>query len=155
MQTVEMIIERYDEQIKSFARSIAKDRDLADDMVQDTYLKIINNQLLLVRLKPSQIRSWLFQVIKNLLIDKKRERELVAFVEVYEPVVDPQFEKKWLIETMISHLNDEEQLLIRQKYWLGRNSSEIAREFDMPKSTVRWKLSEAIKKLRILANIER
>ncbi len=154
MQTVDMIIEKFDEQIKGFAFSIAKDRDLADDIVQDTYLKIINNQLLLARLKPSQIRSWLFKVIKNLLINKKRERVFVAFAEVYEPVVEPQFEKKWLIRTMISHLSDEEQLLIKQKYWLGRNSSEIARALDMPKSTVRWKLSGAIKKLRNLADLD-
>lgn len=75
MDKIEEIIIDYSDLIADYALSIAHDKDLADDIVQDCYLKIINNNLLLARLTSNQIRSWLFTVIKNILIDKKRKKE--------------------------------------------------------------------------------
>ena len=76
MNIINDIIEKYDDMIRCYALSISKDKFLADDIAQDCYLKVINNSLLLQRLKPSQVKSWLFTVIKNILIDKKRKKQV-------------------------------------------------------------------------------
>ncbi|MBN2830355.1 MAG: RNA polymerase sigma factor [Candidatus Cloacimonetes bacterium] len=148
MKTLEEIIEQYDDLIRSFALSKAKDRDLADDIVQETYLRVINNHLLLSRLSHSQIRSWLFTVIKNILIDKKRQKEMIELTENYNPSYDSDFELNANVEKLVSMLPEDEKAIVHFKYWQGMNSKEIAEMMDLPPSTVRWKLNKALNRLR-------
>ncbi len=149
MDKIEEIIVEYSELIADYALSIARDKDLADDMVQDCYLKIINNSLLLARLTPNQIRSWLFTVIKNILIDKKRKERIenisLGVVTSYEDnlVLTTQVEK------LLAELPEEERDIVYSKYWLGMNSQEIAQDLEISPSTVRWKLKKALDRLRV------
>lgn len=148
MDKIEEIIVEYSDLIADYALSIAHDKDLADDIGQDCYLKIINNQLLLSRLTPSQIRSWLFTVIKNILIDKKRKRRVENIPLEIATSYDDNILLTTQVEKLLDELPEDERNIVYNKYWLGMNSQEIASELEVSPSTVRWKLQKAMGRLR-------
>ncbi len=148
MDKIEEIIIDYSDLIADYALSIAHDKDLADDIVQDCYLKIINNNLLLARLTPNQIRSWLFTVIKNILIDKKRKKRIENIPLEIATSYEDNLVLTSQVEILLDYLPEDERNIIYNKYWLGMNSQEIAGEMNMSASTVRWKLQKALSSLR-------
>ncbi len=148
MDKIEEIINDYSDLIADYALSIAHDKDLADDIVQDCYLKIINNNLLLARLTPNQIRSWLFTVIKNILIDKKRKKRIENIPLEIATSYEDNLVLTSQVEILLDYLPEDERNIIYNKYWLGMNSQEIAGEMDLSASTVRWKLQKALSSLR-------
>jgi RNA polymerase sigma-70 factor (ECF subfamily) len=148
MDKIEEIISEYSDLIADYALSIAHDKDLADDIMQDCYLKIINNNLLLARLTPNQIRSWLFTVIKNILIDKKRKKRIENIPLEIATSYEDNLVLTSQVEILLDYLPEDERNIIYNKYWLGMNSQEIAGEMNMSASTVRWKLQKALSSLR-------
>jgi RNA polymerase sigma-70 factor (ECF subfamily) len=50
--------------------------------------------------------------------------------------------------TLLSKLSDKFRDVVFKRYWLGMNSSEIARVMSVPASTVRWRLHTALKLLK-------
>ncbi len=151
MQILDEIIDKYDDMMRCYALSITKDESLADDIVQDCYLKIINNALLIKQLKSSQVRSWLFKVIKNILIDKKRKEKLLNIVSDVQEKSNFNPELEVYVEQLLDKLDEEEREIVHCRYWLGMNSKEVAKELEVPASTVRWKLTKILKKLRMYA----
>ena len=56
--------------LRAFARSLAQDRTLADDLVQETVLKAWENQH---QYAPgTNLRAWLFRILRNQLVDHYR-----------------------------------------------------------------------------------
>jgi len=60
--------------LRRFARYLARDADLADDLVQDCLMRAIEN---LEKWRPgTNLRAWLFVIIRNLFLNKKRRQKL-------------------------------------------------------------------------------
>jgi len=65
------IYDRYYAKVKKFILSLVKDEWVADDLIQETFLKIENN---LKNLKdPSKLSSWIFRIAYNLCQDHFRQ----------------------------------------------------------------------------------
>ncbi len=148
MDKIEEIIVEYSELIADYSLSIARDKDLADDIGQECYLKIINNSLLLARLTPNQIRSWLFTVIKNILIDKKRKKRIENIPLEIAMSYEDNIVLTTQVEKLLEELPEDERNIVYGKYWLGMNSQEIGQDLEISPSTVRWKLKRALDRLR-------
>lgn len=58
--------------LRAFARSLARDADRADDLVQETIVKALGN---LDRFEPgTNVRAWLFTILRNLFFSELRKR---------------------------------------------------------------------------------
>ena len=67
---LEELYRRYYGQVLMFIVRIVQDRDLAEDLVQETFLRIYNNR---TSWQPrSKFTSWLYRIARNLCIDEKR-----------------------------------------------------------------------------------
>lgn len=116
MDKIEEIIVEYSELIADYSLSIARDKDLADDIGQECYLKIINNSLLLARLTPNQIRSWLFTVIKNILIDKKRKKRIENIPLEIAMSYEDNIVLTTQVEKLLEELPEDERNIVYSKY---------------------------------------
>ncbi len=122
---------------------------LAEDLVQEAFLRALINAGLLEELSPGRRRAWMYRTIKNLYIDRKRR-------EAFETVVD-QLPEEGQDETQYARIDDalllsllaeDEKILFVLRYLEGYNSAELGKLFGLPAGTVRSKLSGARKHLR-------
>jgi RNA polymerase sigma-70 factor (ECF subfamily) len=66
------LIERYAHRLRGFVRRVANSESEADDLVQDTWLRILRG---LPGLRdPKRLRAWLFGIAHRVLIDRLRLR---------------------------------------------------------------------------------
>ncbi|MBD3268202.1 sigma-70 family RNA polymerase sigma factor [bacterium] len=69
-EALDVLYQRYYRPVLAFIYRLVQDRQLAEDLVQETFLRVYNNRL---SWKPkSKFTSWLYRIARNLCIDEKR-----------------------------------------------------------------------------------
>lgn len=123
----------------------SNNRALAEDIVQDAFMRALENAHVINDLTTSQCRSWLYKTAKNIFIDRIRRINK-------EPI--PQLEliceddlSEIMVRQLCSQLSVEERELFWLRYMEGYNSSELGKIYDLSPSTVRARLLSARKKI--------
>lgn len=130
------------------------DRAAADDVVQETLLRAWRTQRTNDPERGS-IRSWLFTVARNLVVDQYRtaqNRHEVTVDEMPEVATADRSDHLFqsiLIETALSELSLEHRAPIVHAYYAGRTVPEIARELDLPEGTVKSRLHYGLRALKL------
>ncbi len=143
--------------IYGYALSFLKNTQDAEDVMQDTYLKIRESASLY---KPQgKPMAWVLTVVKNLCLMKFRERAKTT--ETSEAETLPDFstvahtEDKVILESLFRILSDEEREIVLLHAVSGLKHREIAKLLGLQLSTVLSKYSRATKKLKSgLADME-
>ena len=73
------LIELHQSQIYSFIYSKINDRDLADDIFQDTFIKVINKLKQNCYNEEGKFLSWVMRIAHNLVIDHFRASKKMQF----------------------------------------------------------------------------
>lgn len=138
--------------VYAFVLSILKNHDDALDVMQDTYLKIRAAAHLYQPMgKPM---AWVFTIARNLAMSKLRSQKQNINVQVgdiendlaFSYITDP--EDRIILQTVLMILNDQEREIILLHAVSGLTHREIARNLDMPLSTVLSKYNRGLKKLK-------
>lgn len=149
---IEELYDKYENHLLRFARSLTGGTGEAEDLVQETFLRAMSNTALLEILPDYQVKSWLFKVLKNCLIDKKRREKYEQLTELNEQVcelaAETDMDLKILMKEAMSILPEKSRDIVYKRYWLGMNSREIADILSIPASTVRYHLSSALNLLK-------
>jgi RNA polymerase sigma-70 factor (ECF subfamily) len=94
---MDLTLAAYDEHqrsLASFAFSLTRDREVADDLVQESFTRLIT-ELEKGRV-PENIQAWLFRVCSNLVISGARRRSVaqrfMAQITPQDPEVDAEIE---------------------------------------------------------------
>lgn len=133
------------------AYSILKQRDEAQDAVQEVIFRLWKNRKSLDRSK--NLRSFCMRMVKNYCIDiTRRQKHFENYVEdekcyQYEK---PVHEKRDLIEKIqveLIRLSDQQRLAIELKDFQGYSYEEISDMLEMPVNTIRVNVSRGRKKL--------
>lgn len=83
-QTIETIWEKFSPQLKKFILSRVSDHSVAEDILQDVFIKV---QSKIGSLKdPARIESWIYQITRNTIIDHYRTTKILAEVPQDLPV---------------------------------------------------------------------
>src|SRR5438552_5874022 len=70
------LVRRYERPIFSLIYRMVRDRELAEDLAQDTFIKVLNH---IDRYRPEfKLSSWLFKIANNVAIDHLRRRQLAT-----------------------------------------------------------------------------
>jgi len=149
IELIEDLYDSYSRKLTSYARSLCKDGDCAQELVQETFTRAVQNGELLAILPEYKRRSWLFTVLKNCFVDlKNREKREVPIEEDMENT--EEFDVDLFIDSRIflASLPENMRDIVFKRYWLGMNSSEIAKELSLPPGTVRYNLHLAMNKAR-------
>src|SRR3569832_1617691 len=68
------LIRRYERPVFSLIYRMVRDRELAEDLAQDTFVKVLSH---IDRYRPEfKLSSWLFKIANNVAIDHLRKRQL-------------------------------------------------------------------------------
>ncbi|WP_308910385.1 RNA polymerase sigma factor [Pseudokordiimonas caeni] len=149
-------LENLDEEIphlSRYARSLVRDGDGSDDLLQTTLELAVRNQH---RFAPgTNLRRWLFTIMRNAHIDNRRK---LARRGHHVPIEDwyhevhcaPSQEKRIELLEVVSRLKDlrrEEQRVIQLSIFNGWPHDRIARQMGIAVGTVKSRLSRARRNL--------
>src|SRR5581483_12270211 len=68
------LVRRYERPVFSIIYRMVRDREVAEDLAQDTFVKVLNH---IDRYRPEfKLSSWLFKIANNVAIDHLRRRQL-------------------------------------------------------------------------------
>jgi RNA polymerase sigma-70 factor, ECF subfamily len=165
------IIRRYQRPIYSLIYRMVRNRELAEDLAQDTFIKMLNG---IGSYRPEyKFSSWIFKIANNAAIDHLRRRELdtlsldgsphaegteaieattLQIGDGAESQLDEVASKELglQIESAIGHLRPEYRNCILLRHVEGRPYEEIAEILDLPLGTVKTYIHRARNELRAL-----
>lgn len=140
----------YPELIRWCCRA-CQDQALAEDLVQETFLRALQNADTIEDLNLSQCRAWLYRTMKNLLYDRYRRTVLEA-EHLQQPDEETAYWDQGIQqienELILQKLTPEDRMLFTLRYMEGYNASEISEMLSMPPGTIRAKLSRCRKLLK-------
>lgn len=138
--------------VYSYALSILRHREDAEDAAQETFLKIrAAAHLYRPQGKPL---AWIFTIARNICLMKFRQRSRLSPVPIEEQREELDFsqieerEDRMVLEAAFTVLSQEERQIIMLHAVTGLKHREVSALLRMPLSTVLSKYSRGIKKLR-------
>lgn len=163
------LVRRYERPVFSLVYRMVRDRETAEDLAQDAFVKVLNH---IDKYSPEfKFSSWLFKIANNVAIDHLRRRKLetvsmdgnpnattaaeveASTIEIgsdQESALD-ELEAKELgsaIERAIAALRPEYRACIMLRHVEGRSYEEIAATLDLPLGTVKTYIHRARHELR-------
>lgn len=147
-------------QLYGFLLSLTKNKEDAEDLLQNTYIKIRNGSHLYK--KQGTPMTWMCAIAKNQFLDFARKygkNRNVDFGEVENYVSEglasktdnpKQVEDRMLLETAFSILDDQERTIIVMHMINGLKHREIAEVTGLTMSTVITKYNRSLKKMKKL-----
>jgi RNA polymerase sigma-70 factor (ECF subfamily) len=163
------LVRRYERPVFSLIFRMVRDRETAEDLAQETFIKVLNH---IDRYRPEfKLSSWLFKIANNLTIDHLRKRTVdtisiegsphastAAEIEATSIEVESrgesaleEMESRELgsaIEAAIAKLRPEYKSCILLRHVEGRSYEEIAATLDLPLGTVKTYIHRARRELR-------
>ena len=146
------LIEPHIPALRRYAFALLRDRDRADDLVQDTLERALSRWLL--RRADGDVRAWLFTILRNLHVSRwRRDRRHGATVDLDEASssVAPRQETALEVHDVLSaidQLPEEQKSLLLLVGVEDFSYDEAARILGMPIGTVMSRLSRAREKMR-------
>jgi len=133
--------------IYKFALSITKSPDLAEDIAQETFLRIrVYAQTYCPKGKP---KAWIFSIVRNLAISELRQATKIVDIDELDDSLISSVDNVDIDElSLFDLLNSDEKEIVSLHVLADLNHSDIAKTMDMPYEQVRWKYAYAMKKLR-------
>ncbi len=149
----ELIYEQTKRGVFSIIIAIVKDKSQTEDLMQDTYIKMLKNihsyQL------GRNFNAWLLQIAKNIAIDYYRKNHQVS---VYDPLEqsyvfdEAQTEEKketpYEVEELIKPLDELERQVVLLHIVSDMKFKDIAQTIKKPLGTVLWIYNKSLKKMK-------
>ena len=142
-QLVREWYELYRTGIYRFALSILKSPQQAEDVLQETFVKLLTGKF--VCPTPGKEKAWLYKVARNLCMDILRKRVLELELP---PVISAPEGENWAFLELISPLTQEEQMLVSLRFIGGFTHKEIAKITGTTLHAAKKRYERAIQKLR-------
>lgn len=147
--TFEIIYKTYWVRLYQFAVSKTHDQDVAEEIVQDLFVNLWERK---EELKVSNIPSYLFSSVRYKVIDFYKQRlfsDLAAVSETIAPDY-PMFLEE--LQNQLHEGIEQLPLKTRRIFKLNRiegfSTDEIARDLNLPKRTVEYHITQALRHLR-------
>lgn len=143
--------------LKSYLQRLGMEPSQAEELTQEVMIVLWHKADLFDPSK-SSLATWLFRVARNRRIDALR-RDRSGLIDPEDPVLHPSQpeaaddimegeERDERVRRAMLDLPDEQAMLVRQAFFLGRSHSQIAENTGLPLGTVKSRIRLAFARLR-------
>lgn len=160
-----VLIERYQEKVYGYLMSKVKDEDLANDLFQETFIKVIRTLKTKQYAEEGKFIQWVMRISHNLVIDHFRRQKRVPIIqtredfEIFDIVKDPgrnvetQMIKDQIegdVMKLVDFLPEEQREVLLLRIVSGLSFKEIAEHTDVSINTALGRMRYALINLRKL-----
>jgi RNA polymerase sigma-70 factor (ECF subfamily) len=144
----ELLVRRHADRLWRLARSVVQDDQLAEEVVQDTFLKAHAN--LATFRSDATVGSWLASICYHAAIDRVRLKQLdVVSLEAARHRRQEQADNdlRLVLAEIVEELPDDEREAFTLVHVLGYSREEAASIVNAPASTIRSRVARACTRL--------
>lgn len=157
------LLSQYKERLYWHIRHIVKSHDDADDVLQNTFIKVYKN---IHNFKgDSKLFSWMYRIATNesiTHINKNKKRFNVGNIELYDHMVnnlkaDVYFESdaiKFKLQQAIATLPEKQQLVFNMKYFQDIKYRDMSEILDTSEGALKASYHIAVKKIEAFLRSE-
>ena len=169
VRAFEILLNRHRKPVFNFILRFVGHREVAEDLLQDTFLRVIKGAAAYER--QAKFTTWLYTIARNLCVDQSRRRKhrrhasldapmaanedsgtLLDVIPGNEMASDRKTVNKQLHETLeraIRALSDEQREVFLMREFLDMPFKQIAEVVGVPENTVKSRMRYALEKLRL------
>lgn len=163
-QAISTLIERHSRRVRDYLRMMVKDHDVADDLMQETFIKAVRHIDEGRYADSGKFLSWVLRIAHNTALDffrqKKSSRSIteseagygilgtLRFAEnnVEDRIVASQIEAD--VRRLVDALPDEQREVVMLRYFSGLSFQEIADQTEVSINTALGRMRYALINLR-------
>ncbi len=161
------LLNRYKDKLYTYIYMIVQNRELAEDVFQDTFTKVIVTIKQRRYNEKGRFLGFLFRVAHNLIVDIYRQEQYAQFVNPTEAgydlfndkdLCDPSLEDQMTdqqirqdVRRLINFLPDNQQEIIMMRFYKGMSFKEIADIKNISINTALGRVRYAILNMRKMA----
>ncbi len=162
--SLQILIERHKQKLYSYIMLMVRKRELADDIFQDTFVKIINTLKSGNYKEEGKFIQWAMRIAHNLVIDHFRKQKKLPVAEsknenfdIFDTIrlTDPSVEEQMVIDQihsdikkLIEYLPDEQKEVLFLRCYAGLSFKEIAEQTEVSINTALGRMRYAVLNLR-------
>ncbi|RLQ93114.1 RNA polymerase sigma factor [Falsibacillus albus] len=161
---LEMLYDRYERLLFSFAYKMTGNAQLAEDVIQEVFIKLWKEHAPYSKEK-GKFSSWLITLTRNTALDilrKQKSQESYEYMEKDSLQVDEETpedlaewkEKRTIVRKAVADLKIDQQEIIDLFYFKGQTHKEISDSTGLPLGTVKGRIRLALKHLRSIMEKE-
>ena len=164
VHSFELLIGRYQKQVYSYILTLVKDKQLADDVFQDTFVKVIQTIKSKAYKDDGRFVQFAMRIAHNLVIDHFRKENRIPTVESSSedynyidnvPITDASVEQGMIVDQvhsdlhrMITFLPDEQREVLRMRIFDDMSFKDIADVTNVSINTALGRMRYALINLR-------
>jgi RNA polymerase sigma-70 factor (ECF subfamily) len=164
VHSFELLIGRYQKQVYSYILTLVKDKQLADDVFQDTFVKVIQTVKSKAYKDDGRFVQFAMRIAHNLVIDHFRKENRIPTVESSSedynyidnvPITDASVEQGMIVDQvhsdlhrMITFLPDEQREVLRMRIFDDMSFKDIADITNVSINTALGRMRYALINLR-------
>lgn len=164
--SIEILINRYKDKVYTYILLIVKDEQIAEDIFQDTFIKVIRSLKQGKYKETGKFVSWVIRIAHNLIIDHFRKEKQINTLSndsyekdvfnttkfsdknVEERIIDDQITED--IRSLVEELPDDQKQVILLRHYGGLSFKEIADQTNVSINTALGRMRYALINLRKL-----
>lgn len=163
-KSLEILIHRHKSRIFSYIMLIVKNQELAEDIFQETFIKVIRSLKRGKYVENGKFVSWVLRIAHNLIIDHFRKEKLQATISndsfevdlfnsrkfsdrtIEEEMVNNQIMKE--VRELIKELPEDQQQVVYMRHYMDMSFNEIAEQTNVSINTALGRMRYALINLR-------
>jgi len=161
---ISQLIERHSRRVRDYIRMMVKDRDVAEDIFQETFIKVVRVIDEGRYTDNGKFLSWILRIAHNQVIDyfrAQRQNKTVTEAEAgYDVLGSLRFAEKTVEDSLVARqiecdvralielLSPEQREVVLMRYFSGLSFKEIAEQTDVSINTALGRMRYALINLR-------
>ena len=162
----EVLLNRHKNRVFAFIMSKIKNKDLSEDIFQDTYVKVVNSLQKGKYNEEGKFLPWVMRIAHNLVIDHFRKQKKMHMVrsnndfDIFDVIkddsinVDDRLIRDQIfndLRALINLLPKDQKEVLKMRYFEEMSFKKIAEHFDISINTALGRMRYALINLRVLS----
>ncbi|MDR2407645.1 MAG: sigma-70 family RNA polymerase sigma factor [Bacteroidales bacterium] len=162
---LEELVARYQQRVFSYILTVVRNKELAEDLFQETFIKVINTLRTGNYREEGKFGQWIMRIARNLIIDYFRRNQKMTFVEnnygvdIFDGFSEPSMSIEQIIITkqiydslcdLVTLLPKEQREVLTMRLYQDMSFKEIAEQTNVSINTALGRMRYAILNLRKL-----
>jgi len=164
--SLEKLISRHKNRVYAYILMVVKDKQLADDIFQDTFIKVINTMKAGSYKEEGKFIQWVMRIAHNLIIDFFRKSKRIPVIDndssdfdIFDTIslTDKSIEETLIVNQihkdvrgLIEHLPPEQKEVLYMRHYSDMSFKDIAEQTDVSINTALGRMRYALINLRKL-----
>lgn len=163
---LQVLIDRHKNKIYSYILMLVKQQELAEDVFQDTFIKVIQNLKRGKYVDNGRFSSWVMRIAHNLVIDFYRKQkhmkvvsnddndyDLLNSIKYAESTVEDKMVYSQIlsdVSELLELLPDNQKEVVKLRHFMGLSFKEIAEETGVSINTALGRMRYALINMRTM-----